>query len=122
MPNLSREDLLASALVDVAIESWRFLRVMERLTDGLDAEQQRRAVSRCAYFRKQLTDALEGVELRLVALEGSRYGPGLAASAVNADDFPSEDDLIVDQTIEPVVMGPAGVVRAGTVTLRRPIG
>ena len=115
----SREQVLATTLVDVAIESWRFLRVMERVVHSLDADQQRRASSRFHYFQKRVVDALEGADLKLVLLDGSQFGPGLAATAVNAGDFGPHDKLVVDQTLEPVVMGPDGVVRPGTVTLRR---
>lgn len=119
MSQQSREVVLSNALVDVSIEGWRFLRAMERATSDLDAEQQRRAVSRCDYFRNKLVDALERLDLWFVSLDGTRYDPGLAASVLNADEFPGADDLVVDQTIEPVVMGSAGVVRPGIVTLRR---
>lgn len=115
----SREDVLATTLVDMAIESWRFLRVMDRVVHSLDADQQRRVLSRFHYFQKRIGDALEGVDLKLVLLDGSPFGPGLAATAVNAGDFGPHDELIVDQTLEPVVMGPQGVVRTGTVTLRK---
>jgi hypothetical protein len=114
-----REQVLTSTLVDIAVESWRFLRLMDRVVNSLDADQQRRVSTRFNYFQKRVIDALESVDLRLVLLEGSRFGPELAATAVNAGDFGPGDDLVVDQTLEPVVMGPEGVVRSGTVTLRR---
>src|SRR5438552_1865287 len=103
----------------MAIESWRFLRVMERVINSLDADQQRRALSQFHYFQRRVGDALQVADLKLVLLDGSQFGPGLAATAVNAGDFSPQDELVVDQTIEPVVMGPDGVVRTGTVTLRR---
>jgi hypothetical protein len=114
-----REDVLVGTLVDVAVESWRFLRAMERVVASLDADQQRRAGSRFHYFQQRLADALGAVDLRLVQLDGAPFGPGLAATAVNAADFGPQADLVVDQTLEPVVLGPEGVVRLGTVTLRR---
>ena len=119
MSGPSREQVVVTSLVDLAIESWRFLRVMERVVDSLDADQKRRTASRFHYFQKRVSDALDSADLKLVKLDGSQFGPGLAVTAVNAGDFEPHTELIVDQTIEPIVMGPEGVVRTGTVLLRR---
>ena len=108
-----------AALVDLALESWRFLQATERMTHSLDADQRRRALSKLAYFQKRIIETLESSELKLIVLDGSPFGPGLAASALNAGEFLPGDEVIVDQTIEPIVMGADGVVRPGTVTLRR---
>ena len=119
MPTEPREALLTTSLIDVAVESWRFLRSMERIVAALDADQQKRVASRFNYFQKRVTDTLDAAGFKLVALNGSQFGPGLAAAAVNAGDFGPNDRLEIDQTLEPVVMGPEGVIRHGTVTLRR---
>ena len=119
MPVSSREELLSTSLIEMGIESWRFLRTMERMALALDADQQKRAISRFHYFQKRIIDTLESAGLKLVALDGSEFGPGLAATAVNAGDFEPGDRLEVDQTLEPVVMGTDGVIRSGTVTLRK---
>ena len=119
MPPAPRENLLTTSLIEIAVESWRFLRVIERVALSLDADQQKRVVSRFHYFQKRVTDTLEGAGLKLVILDGSQFGPGLAATAVNAGDFEPGDLLEVDQTLEPVVMGADGVIRTGTVTLRK---
>ena len=42
----------------------------------------------------------------------------MAATALNAADFGPDDTLHVDQMMEPIVMGPAGVRRTGTMMLR----
>lgn len=118
MSDSPREQALIATLADMATESWRFLRVVEKLMSSLDADQHRRVISRVHYFQKRMAQALESAELKLVLLDGSQFSAGLAVTAVNAADFGPDDDLIVDQTLEPVIMGPNGVVRTGTVTLR----
>ena len=57
--------------------------------------------------------------MRIVNVEGQQFDPGIAATALNIEEFASEDSLIVDQMLEPIIMGPVGVVRTGTVTLRK---
>ena len=57
--------------------------------------------------------------MRIVNVEGHEFDPGMAATPLNIEEFDSEDALIVDQMLEPIIMGPDGVIRKGTVTLRR---
>jgi hypothetical protein len=71
------------------------------------------------YYSRSLEEALGKAGLKMVNLEGIPYDPGMAAVALNIGDFDSNDQLIVDQVIEPVFMGKEGLVRKGTVTLRK---
>lgn len=43
----------------------------------------------------------------------------MAVSALNVADFGPDDLPVVDQMVEPVVMGPEGLVRGGTVMLAK---
>jgi len=43
----------------------------------------------------------------------------MAATALNIADFGADDHLLVDQMLEPIIMGADGLVRAGTVMLRK---
>ena len=38
---------------------------------------------------------------------------------MNIGDFEPEDELVIDQMIEPIVMRAEGLIRPGTVTLRK---
>ena len=114
-----REVALQAALVRISSESWRLLHAVKRIQSGLDADLQRRIAGRISFFDRVLEDVLGDVGFRLVDFTGQEYGPQLAATAVNADDFSANDELIVDHTIEPAVIGPEGLMKTGTVTLRR---
>ena len=37
----------------------------------------------------------------------------------NIDEFDVKDALMVDQMLEPIIMGKEGLVKSGTVTLRK---
>lgn len=106
-------------LVDLAVESWRFARLFGRVLTKLDAGEAPRFTNQLRYFQKSLEDRLAAAGLKLVNLEGHPYEPGIAASALNIGDFGPEDRLTIDQMMEPIIMGAAGVVRSGTVTVRR---
>ena len=106
-------------LLSLAVESWRFGRAIERLLVKLDEGEQRRHQGQLRWFQKQLDESLAAVEMRIVSIEGEEFDPGMAATPLNIEDFASDDTLVVDQMLEPIVMGPAGVVRTGTVTLKK---
>ena len=114
-----REQETLKALLRLSVESWRLLRTVERFQSQLDADQQRRIGGRITYFDRLLHDELEHLGLSLVDFRGQPFGPQVAASALNADEFGPTDSLVVDQTVEPAVVGPDGLLQMGTVTLRR---
>lgn len=117
--DVSGESPERKALIDVAIEGWRFARVFGRLLSKLDAGEAPRYANQARYFLKKIDDGLDGFGLRIVSLEGQLFDPGMAVSALNLADFGPDDVLVVDQMVEPVVMGPDGLVRGGTAMLAK---
>lgn len=113
------DDQLERSLIDIAVESWRFSRLFSRVVNKLDAGESGRYANQLRYFQKRLQESLEASGLRLVNVEGQRFDPGMAASALNIDDFGPDEDLLVDQMVEPIIMGPEGLRKSGTVMLRK---
>ncbi len=109
---------LRQPLIDMALESWRFAKVFGRILGRLDAGEAARYANQMRYFLKRVDESLATVSMRIVSLEGQVYDPGMAASPLNIGDFGPDDVLVVDQMVEPVIMGPAGLVKAGTVMLK----
>lgn len=105
-------------LIDLAVESWRLCRIFQKSIDARDIRAAGRQSNQVRYFQRKLDDSLAPLGLRLVALDGHPYDTGMAATALNAADFGPEDTLYVDQMMEPIVMGPDGVRRTGTMMLR----
>jgi len=114
----THEDLVKS-LIDISVESWRFTRLFARLLGKLDAGDGTRYSNQLRYYVKKLEDNLEIAKIHLVNIEGQPYEPGSAATALNIGDFGPDDRLLVDQMIEPIIMGPDGLIRMGTVMLRK---
>ncbi len=112
-------DLCETSLITVVVESWRFTRTVERILSKLDAGEAARYQSQLRFYVKRLNEALESANMRIVNLEGQAYDPGMAASALNIADFEPSDQLLVDQMIEPVIMGANGIRRIGTLMLKR---
>jgi len=118
-PTQNNSDVLFKSLIDISVESWRFSRLFARLISKLDAGEGARYISQYRYYLKRLEENLESAGLTLVNVEGQPYDPGVAASALNIEDFGAHDVLVVEQMIEPIIMSSEGLVRRGTVMLRK---
>lgn len=116
---VSRDESLERSLIDVAVESWRFSRLFARVVNKLDAGEAGRYQNQLRYFLKKVEENLEGNGLKLVNVEGQPYDAGMAASALNVGDFGPDDVLLVDQMVEPIIMGSNGLRKEGTVMLRK---
>ncbi len=114
-----RTELLETSLIETAIEAWKFSRTFARAVNRLDIGEQPRYASQLRYFQKRVGEQLESCGLKIVNVEGQLFEPGLAASAVNIADFGANDALLVEQMLEPIVMGDNGLKRAGIVVLRK---
>jgi len=117
--NASGREKLMQSLQEVAIESWRFSRLFSKVLQKLDAGESGRYISQLRYYLKSVESSLETAGLKLVNLEGQVYDPGMAATALNLGDFSPDDQLVVDQMLEPIIMGSEGLLKTGTVMLRR---
>ena len=117
--NNQNNEQLERSLIDVAVESWRFSKLFARVVNKLDAGEGARYVNQLRYFQKKVEDNLASSGLRLVNVEGHPYDPGMAASALNLGDFGPDDVLLVDQMLEPIIMGSDGLRKQGTVMLKK---
>lgn len=115
----SSPEQIRDAVLSMAVESWRFGRVFDRLLLKLDAGEQNRYKSQFRWFLKKVEEALEQADLRIVNVEGHPFDPGMAATPLNIEEFDAKDALMVDQMLEPIIMGKEGLVKAGTVILRK---
>jgi len=114
-----RIEMLTQVVIGMAVESWRFGKTYDRLLTKLDAGEQNRYKSQFRWFIKKVEEALEQADLRIVNVEGHPFDPGMAATPLNIEEFDANDALMVDQMIEPIIMGKEGLIKTGTVTLRK---
>lgn len=115
----SSADKMEQSLIDISVESWRFMRLFSRVVSKLDAGEANRYVNQLRYFQKKVEESLDASGLKLVNVEGQPFDPGMAASALNIGDFSPDDQLLVDQMVEPIIMGPEGLRKQGTVMLKK---
>jgi len=110
---------LRQPLIEIVIESWRLAKLFQRVLGKLEASESTRYVNQIRYFQKRVDDTLALTGMRLVSLEGLPYDPGMAVTPLNIADFGPEDTLVVEQMMEPILMGQDGVVKSGTVLLKQ---
>lgn len=110
---------MEQSLIDMAVESWRFSRLFGKVINKLDAGESGRYINQVRYFQKKVEESLESNGFKLVDVEGQVYDPGVAAAALNIEDFGPDEVLVVDQMVEPIIMGLNGLRKQGTVMLRK---
>lgn len=106
-------------IINMAIETWRFGRVSERLLTKLNTGEQQRYQTQLRWFEKKLEEFLVQVGWQIVDVKGQPFDPGMAATPLNIEDFDEEDSLMVDQMLEPIIMGKDELVKTGTVVLKK---
>ena len=112
------EKILKKALIELAIENWKTTQIFHKLLTKADIQDQLRYTNKLNWFMKKTEDYLETAGLRVVNIEGSKYDAGMAVTAINLEEFENESNLIVEKMLEPIIMGPNGVERTGTVILK----
>jgi len=116
---MKQEKKAIDTLLELALESWKFQKLFARALSKLDATEAMRFTNQHRYFVKRLGDCLQDAGLRLVNIEGHPYETGTAVTALNLSYFEPNDALLVSEMIEPIVMDASGLVRPGTVMLKR---
>ena len=116
---LLTEEKLKQSIMNMAIEYWRVRRVFERMLTKVEAGEQSRYKNQFRWFIKKMNESLEEVDMNIVNVEGQSFDPGMAATPLNIDEFDESDQLIVEQMIEPIIMGQEGLLKTGTVILRK---
>ncbi len=97
MTDVEKVDAPATAaLIDLAVDSWKFARLFKRVIAKLDAGEQARYANQMRFFQKRIDSAAEMAGARIVTIEGQPFEPGMAASPLNLEDFQDGDALFVD--------------------------
>jgi hypothetical protein len=108
--------ITAESACAIAVESWRLRCVAGGLSDTNEGLIIRRS-------HRQLTEALNGMNIAVVDFVGRPYDPGMAPEVVEVQEDPElqEGRVIVGETISPTVTWHGQVVKAGQITVRRSV-
>ena len=112
-------DIQKNSLVAIATESYRFQRTFEKVLQQMSFEESRKYQNQLNYYAKKVSKSLDAFGIRILDLEGKAYDPGMPVSPINIEDFEAEDQLFIQQTVEPIIMMDDAVLKMGTVLLGR---
>ena len=107
------------AMAEIATESWRYERAVEKALQRMDVMDAERFSRQYQYFASKVNRALGTVHLSVPDMTGLSYSTGLPVQVMNLEEFGEEEQLIVTQTIEPVIMYNGHVIKSGIVMVDR---
>jgi hypothetical protein len=115
-PKIPEENTI---LADFAVEIWRLPRMMEKLMAKIDLDEQKRYESQFGWFNKKAMEFLQSEGITIASLEGIPFDVGMPISPINIDDFNKDDELVIEQVLEPVIIQNGRVLKTGSVILKR---
>lgn len=108
-----------AGFISLATATWRLAQLFERVFEKIDPVDAKRLESQYRFVEQRIDDALALGGLKVVDPAGQHHDPGMAVTALNAGEFDPDHDLVVRQTIEPIVLGRDGALKFGVVILGR---
>lgn len=112
-------ELLTNSIIEISNEAFRFRRVFMRAVSKLGSDDQNKYTSQFSWFSKKVDKAVEKAGLKIIDLTGQLFDPGMAVTPLNIEDFDAEDQLYVEQMMEPIIMKDDKIRKTGTVMLGR---
>ncbi len=108
----------AKIVADFLVEDYRFQRSFVSAVNKLFNEETKKYESSYKFHKNKIEELANRMRLQLKVFDGIDYNEGLPVTPLNADEFASSENLVIEQTIEPTVITLNGdIVRQGTVIL-----
>jgi len=113
------EDKTINSFATLAGDYWRLLRSYERLIAESSPENHNRLKSNYRNAERRLSSAINDHDIKIISYEGKDYTPNLAVTVVNGDEFDDNEELVINQMIEPIIMLGDRVLSMGKVILSK---
>lgn len=112
------EQAVRIAIAKLSIEYWRITRSYERnLPNMLNSASS--AVSTIRNSEKKFLAILLENGISLQQYEGQDYSANLPLTVINTDEFDGNENLIVQQMLEPTLIDGKGIIHIGKAILSR---
>lgn len=105
-------------VAEIAGDAWRLAKLLERVERKLQGADRDRCRIRREDCLNKLKRSLADFGVRLIDLEGRDYEAGVAIEPVGMDRFPGRRDWVIEAMIEPIVMGPNGLIKQGVARVK----
>ncbi len=112
-------DNYEKVIVNIIIENWRLMKLFIKVSSKLNPIENNRYLNQIRYFIKTIHNNLEEVQMKIVNLEGQKYDSGMAATALNIDEFNIDDELMVEQMLEPLIMKNGQILKQAVINLKK---
>ena len=110
----------SAALIKLTTEYWRLLKLTERAVADMQNERTASVLAQLRYSMTRLTTICAEGGLKLIGYDHETYAPNLPVTVANSDEMePSDDDLVVERTVEPTIIADGRVVAMGKVSLKK---
>jgi len=106
------------ALIKLATEYWRLLKVAERALTDVQADRTAGVSAQIRYSAARLHSICAEGGLRLISYDREPYEPNLPVTVANADEASSFEGMTVERTMEPTIIADGQVVAMGKVLLK----
>lgn len=104
---------------EIASEYWKLIRSFSKVVETIGPESRNRVEAQVRYSTNRLYALLSQVDMNLIVYRGEIFDSYLPVVAINADEFVGDDNLIIQDTIEPTIMLGRRVIRTGKVYLTK---
>ncbi len=108
-----------AALAEFAIEIWRLPKLLDKLISRLDYDEQNKYHSQFAWFNKKAIEYLYSTGMTIASLDKMPFDVGMPVTPINIGDFDKDDELVIDQVLEPVIMQNGKIIKTGSVLLKK---
>ncbi|HNY25043.1 MAG TPA: hypothetical protein PKJ33_00640 [Alphaproteobacteria bacterium] len=105
--------------LEFIVEIWRLPKLFKKLIAKQDYSEQQKYVSQFNWFNKKALDFLQSEGLSFPEYEDMPFDVGMPLTPINIGDFSSEDELVIEQILEPVIMKGDKIIKAGTAILKK---
>jgi hypothetical protein len=106
------------ALVKLATEYWRLLKLTERALVDMQAQQTASLAAQLRYSLNRLQTICSEGGLRLITYDREVYEPNLPVTIANDDEASYYKNAVVDRTVEPTIICDGQVAAMGKVFLK----
>jgi hypothetical protein len=107
------------ALANFAVEIWRLPKVLDKLIAKIDLNEQKKYISQFSWFHKKAIEFLQSENVIITSFEGSPFDVGMPVNPINIGDFNKDDEMFVEQVLEPVIIQNEKIIKTGSVILKK---
>ncbi len=107
-----------NVIAEFLVEDFKFCRSYFSVVSKMTYEDKKKYEATFAFHKNKIQELAKKINVQIKEFDNCEYDEGLPVTPLNADEFITTDNLIVQQTIEPAILSGNGeTIKQGTVIL-----